>query len=104
VSQVDTTSEWSATWRIGPAESGNTRKDGLQRLLLEELQHRIKNVLATVMAIASQSLINADSVEHAREAIEHRLLALGRVHDLLFDRAAGHGTTASVRQGPPSPV
>ena len=58
--------------------------EGVQRLLLEELHHRIKNVLATVMAIASQSLRNADSVEHGREAIESRLLALGRVHDLLL--------------------
>jgi hypothetical protein len=58
--------------------------EGLQRLLLEELHHRIKNVLATVMVIASQSLRNADSVEHGRKAIEHRLLALGRVHDLLL--------------------
>jgi two-component sensor histidine kinase len=58
--------------------------EGLQRLLLEELHHRIKNVLATVIAIVSQSLKNADSVEHGREAIESRLLALGRVHDLLL--------------------
>jgi two-component sensor histidine kinase len=58
--------------------------ESLQRLLLEELHHRIKNVLATVMAIASQSLRNVDSVEKGREAIEHRLLALGRVHDLLL--------------------
>ncbi|MFZ3361574.1 MAG: sensor histidine kinase [Xanthobacteraceae bacterium] len=58
--------------------------EGLQRLLLEELHHRIKNVLATVMAIASQSLRNTDSVVQGREAIEHRLLALGRVHDLLL--------------------
>ena len=28
----------------------------LQRLLLEELHHRVKNTLATVMAITSQSL------------------------------------------------
>jgi two-component sensor histidine kinase len=58
--------------------------DGLQRLLLEELHHRIKNVLATVMAVASQSLRNVDNVEQGRQAIEHRLLALGRVHDLLL--------------------
>src|ERR1044071_8991779 len=57
---------------------------GLQRLLLEELHHRIKNLLATVMAIASQSLRNANSIEHGREAIEHRLRALGRVQDLLL--------------------
>lgn len=57
---------------------------GLQRLLLEELHHRMKNLLATVMAISSQSLRNADSIEHGREAIEHRLHALGRVQDLLL--------------------
>jgi two-component sensor histidine kinase len=56
----------------------------LQRLLLEELHHRVKNTLATVMAITSQSLRTADSLEHGRQAIEHRLMALGRVHDLLL--------------------
>lgn len=35
----------------------------LQRLLLEELHHRVKNTLATVMAIASQSLRNATDLE-----------------------------------------
>jgi two-component sensor histidine kinase len=56
----------------------------LQRLLLEELHHRVKNTLAIVMAIASQSLETAESVEHGKKAIEHRLVALGRVHDLLL--------------------
>ena len=70
--------------------------EGLQRLLLEELHHRIKNVLATVMAIASQSLRNADSVEHGREAIEHRLFALGRVHDLLLKANWESATLASI--------
>lgn len=56
----------------------------LQRLLLEELHHRVKNTLATVMAITSQSLRTADSLEHGQQAIEHRLMALGRVHDLLL--------------------
>src|SRR6185436_11497667 len=36
----------------------------LQRLLFEELHHRVKNTLATVMAITSQSLRTADSLEH----------------------------------------
>jgi hypothetical protein len=56
----------------------------LQRLLLEELHHRVKNTLATVMAIASQSLRNATDLEQGREAISHRLIALGRAHDLLL--------------------
>jgi two-component sensor histidine kinase len=58
--------------------------DKLQKLILEELHHRIKNTLATVGAIASQSLRNAPSTEHAQHAIEGRLLALGRAHDLLL--------------------
>ncbi len=58
--------------------------DQLQRLVLEELHHRVKNTLATVMAITSQSLRTAKSLEDGRQAIEHRLLALGRVHDLLL--------------------
>jgi two-component sensor histidine kinase len=58
--------------------------DKLQKLILEELHHRIKNTLATVSAIASQSLRNAPSTEHAGHAIEGRLLALGRAHDLLL--------------------
>ena len=58
--------------------------DKLQKLILEELHHRIKNTLATVGAIASQSLRNASSIEHAKQAIEGRLQALGRAHDLLL--------------------
>jgi two-component sensor histidine kinase/CheY-like chemotaxis protein len=58
--------------------------DKLQKLILEELHHRIKNTLATVSAIASQSLRTATSMEHGRQAIEGRLGALGRAHDLLM--------------------
>ena len=58
--------------------------DNLQKLILEELHHRIKNTLATVSAIAAQSLRTATSIEHGQHAIESRLLALGRAHDLLL--------------------
>jgi two-component sensor histidine kinase len=51
---------------------------------LEELHHRVQNTLAVVMAITSQSLQSHKSVDDAREAIEHRLRALARVHDLLL--------------------
>jgi two-component sensor histidine kinase len=56
----------------------------LQKLIHEELHHRIKNTLATVSAIASQSLRTAPSMEHCKKAIEGRLEALGRAHDLLM--------------------
>jgi two-component sensor histidine kinase len=58
--------------------------DKLQQLILDELHHRIKNTLATVGAIASQSLRTAPSIKHAEQAIEGRLAALGRAHDLLM--------------------
>ncbi|UPT87267.1 sensor histidine kinase [Bradyrhizobium barranii subsp. apii] len=58
--------------------------DKLQKLILEELHHRIKNTLATVAAIVSQSLRDLHGAEHAQQAIEGRLLALGRAHDLLL--------------------
>jgi two-component sensor histidine kinase len=59
--------------------------DKLQNLIREELHHRIKNTLATVSAIASQSIRTATSLDHAQMAIEGRLVALGRAHDLLME-------------------
>src|ERR1700741_5171335 len=56
----------------------------LQHLLLEELHHRVKNTLATVIAITSQSLRTAETLEQGRAAVESRLVALGRAHDLLL--------------------
>ena len=56
----------------------------LQRVLLEELHHRVKNTLSIVIAITSQSLRTADSLEQGRQAVSARLIALGRVHDLLL--------------------
>ena len=56
----------------------------LQRLLLEELHHRVKNTLATVIAITSQSLRTAETLEKGRLAVESRLMALGQAHDLML--------------------
>jgi PAS domain S-box-containing protein len=54
-------------------------------LLIHELNHRVKNTLATVQSIAGQSLRNLEGPEAdaARAAFEARLLALARVHDVL---------------------
>jgi two-component sensor histidine kinase len=48
------------------------------------MHHRIKNTLGIVSAIASQSLRTAGSMGGAQEAIEGRLIALGRAHDQLM--------------------
>jgi PAS domain S-box-containing protein len=54
-----------------------------QRLLINELNHRVKNTLATVQSITSQTLRNAATARDARDALEGRLLALSRTHDVL---------------------
>jgi two-component sensor histidine kinase len=73
--------------------------DRLQKLILEELHHRIKNTLATVSAVASQSLRTATSIGHGQRAIENRLLALGRTHDLLMQvRWANSSIVNTVRR------
>src|SRR5712671_4740170 len=77
--------------------------DRQQKLILEELHHRIKNTLATVSAIASQSLRTATSIEHAQHAIESRLQALGRAHDLLLQARWSSASLAHIVQGATEP-
>jgi PAS domain S-box-containing protein len=54
-----------------------------QQLLINELNHRVKNTLATVQSVTSQTLRNADTTQDARTALESRLFALSRAHDVL---------------------
>jgi two-component sensor histidine kinase/CheY-like chemotaxis protein len=77
--------------------------DKLQKLILEELHHRIKNTLATVSAIASQSLRTATSLEHGQHAIEGRLVALGRAHDLLLQARWANASLANTIRGATEP-
>ena len=55
-----------------------------QRHLLEELNHRVRNTLATIQAIAGQSLRRAASPEAFVLSFGGRVQALARVHDLLI--------------------
>jgi two-component sensor histidine kinase/CheY-like chemotaxis protein len=77
--------------------------DKLQKLILEELHHRIKNTLATVSAIASQSLRTATSIEDGQHAIEGRLIALGRAHDLLLQARWANADLANTIRGATEP-
>lgn len=56
-----------------------------QRLLINELNHRVKNTLATVQSVASQTLRNASTMVDARKNLEERLFALSRAHNVLTD-------------------
>jgi PAS domain S-box-containing protein len=53
------------------------------RLLVNELNHRVKNSLATIQAIAAQTFHAARSLPQALEAFSARIVALAEAHDLL---------------------
>ncbi|WP_053086464.1 sensor histidine kinase [Microvirga massiliensis] len=59
------------------------RAERLQHLLVHELNHRVKNILATVQAVARQTFGKGQWDTAARESFEARLLALSKTHDLL---------------------
>ncbi|MGC1776339.1 MAG: HWE histidine kinase domain-containing protein [Xanthobacteraceae bacterium] len=55
------------------------------KLLANELNHRVKNTLATVQAIANQTLQDGASMSEARSALTARLMALSKAHDILTE-------------------
>jgi PAS domain S-box-containing protein len=58
-------------------------EDAQSRRLIDELNHRVKNTLATVQSIVWQALRTATDPKAVQAAIESRLFALSRSHDLL---------------------
>jgi two-component sensor histidine kinase len=59
------------------------RAEERQKLLINELNHRVKNTLATVQSIASQTFRNTDSPKAFMESLQDRLFSISRAHDLL---------------------
>ncbi len=55
----------------------------LQRLMVNELNHRVKNTLASVQSIASQTLRTSGSMPDARQTLNARLAAMAGAHDIL---------------------
>ncbi len=60
-----------------------------QRLLLREINHRVKNTLATVQALATQTVRHAREPREFLAAFTGRLQALGLAHGLLSDMEWG---------------
>ncbi|MBF9028868.1 PAS domain-containing protein [Rhodobacterales bacterium HKCCE3408] len=63
-----------------------------RRLLTNELNHRVKNSLATIQSIAQQSLRTAGSLDQFREKFMGRLQAISRAHDILVNGAREEAT------------
>jgi PAS domain S-box-containing protein len=61
--------------------SEQKRAGAQQRALIDELNHRVKNTLATIQSLAAQTM--RGSKQQGAKEFEARLLALSRVHDQL---------------------
>jgi len=63
--------------------SERKRSEERQRALLSVLNHRVKNTLATVQALASQTIRGRGIKRDVRAKFVERLFALSRAHDIL---------------------
>lgn len=75
--------------------TGEMQSEAQRQLLVNELNHRVKNTLATIQSIASQSLRNAGVDLAVRGAFEGRLMAIAATHNVLTDE---NWSAASLRQ------
>lgn len=74
-----------------------------QRLLTLELEHRIKNTLAMVAAIANQTFRTAATKEEARTVLNARLHALNQAHDILTRSSWTAASMSTVIEGALAP-
>ncbi|RWA84425.1 MAG: PAS domain S-box protein [Mesorhizobium sp.] len=63
--------------------SDRKRAEEQRKLLVNELNHRVKNTLAVVQSIASQTIRNSTSLAEARRTLSSRLVSLAKAHDVL---------------------
>lgn len=104
---------------IGRDVTEAKRAEAHLRLLVDELNHRVKNTLAIVQGIAQQSFKGTVDPATARRAFEGRLAALSEAHNLLTrehwgavsmkqiigDAVAPHGDAARFTiEGPDLPI
>lgn len=78
-------------------------EERIRAWLLAELNHRVKNNLSTVQALASQTRQSVESLDDFEAAFNARLMALSRAHDLLMREtwtSAGLGELAAATLAP----
>jgi PAS domain S-box-containing protein len=116
VKQLDGSWRWLSAWGfvefegddverkpiaiVGASRDLTERKQAeeLQRLLLNELNHRVKNTLTTIQAIAWQTLRTSRDLPSAGEALDRRIHSMAKAHDLLTARAWTGANLADVVQ------
>ncbi|TXC69268.1 PAS domain S-box protein [Sphingorhabdus soli] len=70
-----------------------------QNLLLHELDHRVKNILSVVQAIAQQTFRRASSVEDAYGIFRGRLMAVAQAQDILVSQNVEGATLREIIDG-----
>lgn len=80
---LDTTGRVIGASKVARDVSERKEAERLQRLLFDELNHRVKNTLAMIQSLAAQSLRRASSPAEFTASFNGRIQALGRAHDLL---------------------
>lgn len=71
--------------------AGCAGEEGLRRLLLAELNHRVRNALAAVQSVAAQTVRMTPDPGRFWEAFAGRLRAMARAHDALAARGWPEG-------------
>jgi PAS domain S-box-containing protein len=61
------------------------RAEEQQTMMVAELNHRVKNILAIVQSVASQTMRSSGSLENFADAFSGRLKALATAHDILTE-------------------
>ena len=74
--------------------TGRRQAEDHLRLVINELNHRVKNNLAMIQAISAQTFRNAEDLSKAEADFTARILALAKANDLLTDE---HWVDASLK-------
>jgi PAS domain S-box-containing protein len=84
---LDETGRLRGVVKVIRDETERKRSEERQSLLMAELNHRVKNTLATVQSMASQTLRGSTDPQQFVEKFKARLQALSRAHNLLTQRS-----------------
>lgn len=63
-----------------------------QNILIKELNHRVKNMLAVVNGIVSQTAKHSSTIEQFQGTLQDRIMTMSKVHDLLVESNWSHTT------------
>lgn len=86
--------------KIARDVSERKQHENLQRMLFDELNHRVKNTLATIQSLARQPLRTAASPSQFVDSFIGRIQALARAHDILVEQKLSGNERRGTRQKP----